>query len=56
VNPLILTPSPIPFVGGEASLSLAVPPSVSGLDITFIAGDFDTSVVQLGNLMTLAVQ
>lgn len=56
VNPLILTSSPIPFVGGEATLALAVPPTVSGLEIGFIAADFDTSVVQLGNLMTLAIQ
>ncbi|GJM22923.1 MAG: hypothetical protein DHS20C15_28380 [Planctomycetota bacterium] len=56
VNPLILTAMPVPFVGGEATLSLAVPPAVSGLDIGFIAADFDTSVVQLSNLMTLAIQ
>lgn len=55
-SPIILTPTPIPFVSGELDIPVSIPANASGATMTFIAADVDTSVVQLSNLSTVAVQ
>jgi len=56
VPPLILTPTPVPFVAGQANFPLTIPVGVSGLRIDMLAAEFNTSVVQLSNISTLAIQ
>jgi len=50
---------PVPFVGGTASIPLAIPAGLSGLDFVMAGGDVTTgplALVQLGNTITIAVQ
>ncbi len=50
---------PVPFVAGEASLPLVMPPGVDGLDFVLVGGDVNVgplSLLKLGNFITLAVQ
>lgn len=56
INPLILTPSAIPFVNGEATLALFVPASVAGLEIDFLGAELNVTVVRKSNIMTLDIQ
>ena len=55
-DPLVLTPAAVPFVGDLASVPLFIPAGLSGLEFGLIAADFDTSVIKLSNLSTLAIQ
>ncbi|MCB9898264.1 MAG: hypothetical protein H6825_09700 [Planctomycetes bacterium] len=53
---IIVTPTPIPFVGGEVSIPITVDASAAGASFTWIAADVGTSVISLSNVSTLAVQ
>lgn len=58
LNPPALI-GPIPFVGGEASLTLSVPALVTGLDLGLIGADVNVgplSLIKLANSITIAVQ
>jgi len=54
-EPVVLTPAAVPFVGGFASIPLALPAGLTGLEFDLIAADVDTSVIRLSNLSTIAV-
>ncbi|RKY19634.1 MAG: hypothetical protein DRQ55_10100 [Planctomycetota bacterium] len=56
IDPFLVTPSPVPFVGDLAEIPLFIPAGLSGLDFDMIAADFDTSVERLSNLMTLIIE
>lgn len=56
ITPLILTAVPVPFLGGAANVPLFIPAGLSGLEFDLVAADYDTSVVQLSNISTLAVE
>ncbi len=50
---------PVPFVGGTASIPLAIPTGLSGLDFVMVGGDVTVgplALLQLGNTITIAVQ
>ena len=55
---LLLTGMPLAFVNGDASLAVAIPPALAGLDITLLAADVGPSLELLGvsNVATLAVR
>jgi hypothetical protein len=56
IEPLILTAAPVPFVGDLATESLFIPAGLNGLEFDMIAADYDTSVVRLSNIATLAIE
>jgi len=50
---------PVPFVAGEASIPLAMPVGVEGLDFVLVGGDVSLAplhLIKIGNFLTLAVQ
>ena len=50
---------PVPFVAGEASIQLSMPPLVSGFEFVFLGADVTLSplhLVKLANTVTIAVQ
>lgn len=56
-EPLVL--GPLPFVSGQASLNLTVPPAASGLSVLMIGAEVNVapvSVVQLSDLLTVKFQ
>ena len=56
IVPLLITPAPVPFVGGELSVPVVIPVGASGLTIDLIGAEIDTTVVALSNVSTLAIE
>jgi hypothetical protein len=57
-SPLLITPSPVLFGGGDALVDVPVPAALSGMDVTLIAVEVDAglAVVGLSNVMNLSVR
>ena len=50
---------PVPFVAGEAALTLSVPPEASGLSVSILGGDVTTgplALLGLANVLTLEIR
>ncbi|MFT7464347.1 MAG: hypothetical protein ACI9EF_002702 [Pseudohongiellaceae bacterium] len=56
ITPTVLTATPVPFLGGELTVPVFIPAGFSGFVLGLIGAEFDTSVVALSNISTLAVE
>lgn len=55
-TPIIVTPTPIPFVGGVVAIPISIDPGAAGASFTWVAAEVSGSVIQVSNVATLKVQ